>query len=430
VTAKTLATKQTQTVPTPDATGQVNCNWVESYTLTVPPAWRSGVYVVKLTAQTSGYQAYIIFTVREDSRSSDLYFQNSVTTWQAYNPWGGRSLYYFPAGTVPATKVSFNRPYAGPTVNSSVLKYGTGAGEFFVMINDDARPGWEYNALRWMEKQGYDLTYCTSIDTHQTWPAGKIVKAFVSVGHDEYWSAAMRSNVENARDSSTRPVNLVFLGSNVSSWRIDFTDTYLRAFTCYKANDQDFWAGPVIHNPEYTMVGVQYIDNTYDLGMVIPSGLSHWAFANCSCYVNNLTVQTTLPGLLGYELDGCWVGNYCRDYLTTLPTCPDFGPGQYQTKKLADTMYRSCSQGIDPNQTSGEGHAYMTMYTAANGPTQSAHAQVFATGSMQWNWGLDDFGYYTKGFYGSTRVNTIARQMTHNVLRTFSGKTPPGTPIP
>jgi hypothetical protein len=57
--------------------------------LSVPSTWVSGFYLVKLQA-SSGKQSYIIFVVRNDGRQSDLFFQASVTTYQAYNAWGGK----------------------------------------------------------------------------------------------------------------------------------------------------------------------------------------------------------------------------------------------------------------------------------------------------------------------------------------------------
>src|SRR6516162_8714449 len=101
-------------MPSPDpTTGRVECQWANPYTITVPanPSdstdWASGAYLAKLIAGTSGKQAYVVFVVRDDDRRSDLLFQTSTNTYQAYNKWGGRSLYTVP----PAVKVSFNRPY-------------------------------------------------------------------------------------------------------------------------------------------------------------------------------------------------------------------------------------------------------------------------------------------------------------------------------
>ena len=40
---------------------------------------------------------------------------------------------------------------------------------------------------------------------------------YVSLGHDEYWTPAMRRAVSDARDAGT---NLAFLGANTMYWRI------------------------------------------------------------------------------------------------------------------------------------------------------------------------------------------------------------------
>jgi len=83
------------------ASGLIECDWQDPYTLHVPASddptvWPSGIYVAKLTAGSTGKQSYIVFVVRDDRRPSDLLFQSSVTTYQAYNDWGGRSLYSKP----------------------------------------------------------------------------------------------------------------------------------------------------------------------------------------------------------------------------------------------------------------------------------------------------------------------------------------------
>jgi hypothetical protein len=122
-----------QPIPDPDAeTGLIECNWSDPYIVTTtnpadPTDWLSGVYLAKLTT-VGGKQSYIIFVVREDERPSDYLFQSSATTFQAYNNWGGKSLYQFNSVGRAARKVSFNRPYA-PSENP-VAAFGSGAGEF------------------------------------------------------------------------------------------------------------------------------------------------------------------------------------------------------------------------------------------------------------------------------------------------------------
>ena len=146
-----------------------------------------------------------MFVVRDDARRSALLFQSSVTTFAAYNNWGGKSLYGFNSANAPARKVSFNRPYAGNP-------YGVrldGAGDYLRR--------WEYNAVRYLEREGYDVSYATDVDTHQKPIADH--RVWLSVGHDEYWSAEMRAHVESARD---RGVHLAFLGADACYWQIRF----------------------------------------------------------------------------------------------------------------------------------------------------------------------------------------------------------------
>ena len=55
-------------------------------------------YLLKLVSSVGG-QAYIPLIVRNDASHAALVIQHQVTTWQAYNTWGGRSLYVGPDGS-------------------------------------------------------------------------------------------------------------------------------------------------------------------------------------------------------------------------------------------------------------------------------------------------------------------------------------------
>ena len=410
------------------ATGQHDpaLGWSPSYSFQIPADWVSGVYLAKLTSRPSpsvtGKQSYIIFTVREDARSSDFLFQSSVTTYQAYNPWGGNSLYPYPRcrqcanntdvpNCTPASKVSFNRPYAAATCSegANYLGYGSGAGEFLTMINVVALPGWEYNMVRWLERQGYDVTYSTSVDTHRPWPAGKVIKTFLSVGHDEYWSPEMRSNVEAARDSG---INLGFFAANVCWGAITFAPGE-RIFGFLGLWRGDFRTNNSPESPaEIALVGVEYVSNPAagsDPPMKMPDAsrmqIDHWVYKD-----TGLVPEESLPWLLGYEVDGCW--DYVIPCNSFKAACPVIG-----TIRLADSPFAYCFKDETQLVT---GHSYMTIYTAL-----PSGAQVFATGTMQWNWGLDDFEeahFFQQKGDTNIRVSVKAQQLTHNVLRKFSGQ--------
>ncbi|HAM70732.1 MAG TPA: hypothetical protein DCM86_03725, partial [Verrucomicrobiales bacterium] len=399
-----------QLIPTPDpVTGMVQCNWAPSWELRIPDNWVSGIYVAKLTALPEIWQSYVIFVVREDGRSSDFLYQSSFTTFQAYNAWGGRSLYPYPAAT--ASQVSFLRPYAGTASTFAQgapfdrpdLAVGTGAGEFFVQIGSRQGPAWEYNAVRWIERQGYDVTYCTSLDVDATpalqWP-GKTIKTFLSVGHDEYWSEAMRNNVEAARD---RGVNLAFLSSNTCFWRIHFDPTRT-SYSVIKSNTLtgDMWRLGTTR-PEISMIGTEFVYNSLEIDLTLPDPLpTHWLYD-----YSNVSPGESFRGILGYEIDGEW-DSYPAGLDFRRPTPPQ------GTIRLTRTRFTT------PKGLSGTG--YSTFYQAPSG------AQVFATGSMQWSWALDDYNSpQTRG--KQSLANDKVRQMTHNVFTQFSQPGGPTRPL-
>ena len=359
-----------QPTPTPDANGMIRCQWSESDAITIPDDWVSGVYLAKITGKPSEKQTYVIFVVR-DERAADLLFQTSVTTYQAYNNWGGKSLYAFNSTGAPATKVSFDRPYS----------LSSGPADFLLH--------WEYPMVRFLEREGYDVTYGTNIDTHARGAMLRRVKAFLSVGHDEYWSWEMRANVEAARDAG---VHLAFFSANTCYWQIRLEDD-LRTIVAHKesalatdpfAHDGDptndtrittQWRLVPVFRPEEALLGVMSRASQIDTDIVVDNP-SHWIFAK-----TNLARGDHLPGLLGYEVDEI-VGMQSPSNLVRLAHSP------YVTDSGAT------------------GFSDMTIYTAPSG------ALVFASGTIQWSWGLDDYGPTVRG----NRTSAAAQQITRNVL--------------
>ncbi|BAZ69640.1 Ig domain protein group 1 domain protein [Fischerella sp. NIES-4106] len=406
------------------ATGLIECDWTDPYVLKISDNpdnstfWTSGIYLAKLTTGISGKQSYIIFVVRDDSRASDILFQSSVTTYQAYNNWGGMSLYRWNSRGKQAYKVSFNRPYA--ISPNRAAAYGVGAGEFLTNFQPKRRTssaGWEYNMLRWLERQGYDVTYSTDIDTHENSLdpySGKSMlllhKAFLSVGHDEYWSWQMRQNVEAARDAG---VSLGFFSSNSCYWQIRLepsqtTRTLNRTIVAYKENaaldpyarDKDpnndylvttVWRKKPVNLPEDALIGVMYQTFQVNADIVINHTAPSWLLtdtqlmqnhnqASVSRNLQSSNKQIRLEGLLGYEVDRM------------------FGNAPNYTIRVAHSPYRY-GRGIR--------YADMTVYTTNSGAT------VFATGSMQWSWGLDD---YNVPQLRPSVLNADAQIMTRNIL--------------
>src|SRR5215475_13298754 len=386
-----------QVTPAADSFGRFECNWTNPYVLTIPTNWVSGIYLVKLTAST-GQQAYIQFVVREDSRASAILFQRSVSTDEAYNNWpgpaaGGKSLYTFnSSNSVAAVKVSYNRPYYIDTNSKNFTQVGAG---FFLR--------WEVMMLRWLERNGYDVTYCTSVDNHENSSLLLSHKGFLSVGHDEYWSWEMRANVEAARD---RGVNLAFFSADPVYWQIRYepsvaTGAVDRTVVGYKetaVNDPvtnrclltTRWRSNTCKPSEQALVGVEYIE--FNVGCPSTSTCVDMVIADATSWTlagSGLVNGSHITGLLGYEVDG-----------------------QLQNDSPAGTQLIARSP-IPILNSDAQTHPFsdMVTYTAASGAT------VVAVGTMQWSWGLDDFGAPTQR---PSLLSPAVQKITQNILARFA----------
>src|SRR3989454_2759648 len=223
----TVTLPQAQPACLPDAaTGLVDCgNWAVSASWTVPATATSGIYFAKLVRQEAGPPAtasHIFFVVRDDSGHSDLLVQTSDETWQAYNRYGGNNLYVGGAGTAPgrAYKVSYNRPFDTRDHDPQTFVFNA-----------------EYPMVRWLEANGYNVSYFSGVDSDRSGPKILEHKVFISSRHDEYWSGPQRANVEAARNAG---IHLAFFSGNEIFWKtrwensIDASSTPYRTLVSYK----------------------------------------------------------------------------------------------------------------------------------------------------------------------------------------------------
>ena len=210
------------------ATGLVDCgNWSTSFTWTVPASAVSGIYAAHLVRNDTGGGSLVPFVVRDETSHSDIVVQTSDQTWQAYNTYGGNSLYSCtiacPAGNPKAYKGAFKVSYNRP---------------FHTALDDSGRSWLTYAELpmiRFMERNGYDVSYLSGSDVDSRGALLLNHKTFVSSGHDEYWSANQRTNVEFARDHG---VNLAFFSGNEvfwkTRWEADSSASANRVLVAYK----------------------------------------------------------------------------------------------------------------------------------------------------------------------------------------------------
>ena len=359
------------------STGLIDCgNWAVSASWAVPTTAVSGIYFARLvrTDGTTG-ASHVFFVVRNDTSHSDFLFQTSDTTWQAYNQYGGNSLYVgSPAGR--AYKVSYNRPFG---------TRGTGPEDF--VFNS------EYPMVRFMEANGYDVSYAAGADTDRSGGLLLNHKTFLSVGHDEYWSGNQRANVEAARDAG---VNLAFFSGNEVFWKtrwensIDGSGTAYRTLVTYKetqANavidpqDPPTWTGtwrdprfsPPADGgrPENRLTGTIFRVNAGTLSLQVPAADGKMRFWRGTTVAGQAAGATATlgTGTVGYEWDEDADNGFRPPGLIRLSSTPATGVQVLQ----------------DYGSTYGTGNAThsLTLYRAPSG------ALVFGAGTTQWSWGLD-----------------------------------------
>lgn len=204
--------------------GATECsNWTATATWSIPSDAVSGLYVAVVERNSdSTVQFRIPFVVRQDSRQADIVVGIPTSTWGAAynfyntpaNPAQGAGLY----GVAPFTNQA-SRTYA-VSYDRPIITRGNVANHWDLL--DSA-------AIDFLEKNGYDVKYVTSEDLNFRPSSFNDAKAFISVGHDEYWSDDMKANIEAFRDAGG---HLIWWTANEIFWRIRYEDE--RTFWCYK----------------------------------------------------------------------------------------------------------------------------------------------------------------------------------------------------
>jgi len=281
------------------------CKWKASAELKIPKDWLSGVYLGRLTtlpeeANLPYWQSYVVFIVR-DNRPADILFQCSDNTWQAYNRWPDNySVYTDPKGNQgPWSNVSFDRPY-GKYCQIYENPQSIGSGEYLC---------WEFPMVYWLEQHGYDVTYCSNADM-LTPDHGLKCKAFISIGHDEYWDIREWDSVVKMRDEG---VNLLFLSGNAVCWvspmlpssdgrpnRVTFRGgPYGGDYTYAVDREKDHGPFPERGPDEGYLMGARNVSPVNGGGDWIITKPDHWIFEG-----TGVKKGEAIPGLVGWEYHG------------------------------------------------------------------------------------------------------------------------------
>jgi hypothetical protein len=409
-----------------NGTGLIDCgNWAVSASWAVPSTAVSGLYIAHLVRDDTGGASNIPFVVRNDASHSDIVVQTSDETWQAYNTYTGvanssNSLYTCsincPSGSPTAykgaSKVSYNRPW------HTAL--------------DDSGRSWfmyaEYDMIRFLERNGYDVSYISGLDT-STKPSLLLNhKIFLSSAHDEYWTGQQRTNVEAARDAG---VNLAFFSGNEVFWKtrlepsVDSSNTPNRTLVSYKETHYDApvdpqdpptWTGTWMDprfsppadggRPQNALTGQLFDVNSGTTDISVPATYAKLRFwRNTRVASLNGNQSTTLDagvGTLGYEWD--------------VDADNGFRPaGLFDMSSTTSNSAEIFTDFGGNTQQSSTATHHLTLYRAPSG------ALVFGAGTVQWAWGLDNGG-------STSATDTAMQQATVNLFADM-GNVQPATLI-
>ncbi len=362
---------QLQPSPLVDSTtGAVRAGWLPSFPLPIPSSAVTGVYLVKLSS--SAGETYATFVVRDPQRKAAILYTTSTNTYQAYNPWGGTSLYVNQRsdwhGGRHAFAVSFDRPYLR----------GGGAGELFDK---------DLDFIVFSESQGYDIAYESDRDLDADPTVADHRRMIAVQGHSEYWTAGMRDATEGAIAHGT---NAAFFAANNAYWQVRFQDASRRTLIGYKdyvaqdpamqsdpAHVTTKWRLPPVSRPENAMIGEMFgswITTAAPLYVTDPAA---WVWTGTGVRANSV-----IAGAYGDEVD----------------FRVDNGQQPAGVEVIASGMVEGYNGALF---ATGE----TTLYTASNG------AQVFSAGSITFSEALASPGSW------DSRV----QQMVANIFSRFGG---------
>ncbi len=314
-----------QPVP-PDASTE-GCGWETTLDIEIGRDWPTGFYLVRL-ATPDGHRAEAFFVVRATVPGQAILVL-ATSTWAAYNEWGGPSLYtggHVVSHQRPLPKGFLDKPDPHRFRLARLRELppeqlAAHHGEFSLWSGAAGWANWERLFVAWAESTGLAIDYATGLDLATDPNLLDPYELYLSVGHDEYWSASMRDGVESMVD---RGGLAAFFSGNTAFWQVRFEGPDQRMVgykmrleqdpvvgTAAEASVSTMWSDPLVGRPENEMTGVSFTRGGYANMPAAPRGSGgysvwrpdHWVFDGVAMRPGDLLGAG--PMVVGYECDGC-----------------------------------------------------------------------------------------------------------------------------
>jgi len=363
----------------PESAYAYGAGWPVTLAIPVPGSWVSGIYYAELlpAGHPLSDRRYCVFVVREDQpgSTSRILVQASSSTWNAYNWWGGKSLYTSSSSDhIRSWFTSLERPSTIFLGKSDYANYGLGV-------------------IKFLYNEGVTAEFCDSEDLDRDPSLLDSYDLFISTGHDEYWSDTQRDAVEAFIAGGG---NAMFLSGNICWWRIRWNGSQE---ICYKDASLDpstyLWDEAPANRPSNRLTAVNWRETNVGL----PGSdyrayrTNHWAYAGTGLQDGDLFGTQLMPG---DEVDGLYL-----DWQNGLPFP---AASAYAEGTPATTEILALAPALRYDQTDTT-FAAMTLYTQGG--------TVF-TGSYR-RYGLD---LLTCPVLAQVTRNVLAQLATRAILGT------------
>lgn len=298
---------------------ELGCGWNVSMKFELGAQYSQGYYRVLVSSKLNSIHP-VTFIVGDPKFDAEVIVLAPVTTWTAYNEWGGKSVYRNYIENKDVYKVHTQRPNNALTFHSEQNTHD-------IPI--------EINVFRWFEKNfSTKLLPDYYLESHpEVFEKAKVV---VLSYHAEYFSSEMYKNL---RSIIAHKKSLIALGANQIYWKVRWNDDFT-SLSCRK--NMTFYSKP-------TEMGGRWAYSTIPEGAFLGSRFSNSGMSTYAPY------QVTDPGHWLFNGQKVREGQlFGTKGINELPICGD----ETDKRSMFAENTKVIAKGLNPSQCMAEYDKY------------------------------------------------------------------------